>query len=309
MATRMRTVPLVTGDFTASPATTTTAQGRVDEEAGGREGREQEHAERQPRGTLEEARRCRPRHELLVGDAQRVEREAVAAELPTEPGALIGVGAGKPRRERLVLRERHGLLWALIPSRSAMSAAHEKAALSRKVSKSGDTARRRSVITDVSARTESWSSSVASAPSGRIDHSSWSRSSGSPARTRHARPRTRPCPRTRADGHDLDVVDAVCFAPSDARRRRCGSAPGAGCRAWSPRGRPRSCHLAAAPPRRLEGATVARPLPRRLADGSGSHPRAPGAAGRDHLPERRLRQEPRKPAERRDHEHRDPRSR
>ncbi len=70
-----------------------------------------------------------------------------------------------------------------MPSRSAMSAAHENAALSRKVSKSGDTARRRSVIAAVSARTDSWSSSVASAPSGRIAHSSWSRSSGSPART------------------------------------------------------------------------------------------------------------------------------
>ena len=42
-----------------------------------------------------------------------------------------------------------------MPSRSAMSAAHENAALSRNVSKSGDTARRRSVITAVSARTDS----------------------------------------------------------------------------------------------------------------------------------------------------------
>ena len=118
-----------------------------------------------------------------------------------------------------------------MPSRRAMSAAHENAALSRKVSKSGDTARRRSVITDVSARTDSWSSSVASAPSGRIAHSSWSRSSGSPARTSTRDRRATLSSNQRPTGTIWRSSTPCAFAPSAIRAApvRIGARRGMSC--------------------------------------------------------------------------------
>ena len=106
-----------------------------------------------------------------------------------------------------------------IPSRRAMSAAHEKAALSRKVSKSGDTARSRSVISPVRARTDSWSSSDASAPAGQDRPQLVIEVERLARPHEHARSQRDLVLEPEPDRHDLDVADAVCLrAERDAGR-------------------------------------------------------------------------------------------
>ena len=63
----------------------------VDEHTRDRERREQEDTDCEPEGALEQADRSRPGHELLVGDTEGVEGEAVATERPSEVATLVGV--------------------------------------------------------------------------------------------------------------------------------------------------------------------------------------------------------------------------
>ena len=192
-----------------------------------------------------------------------------------------------------------------MPSRSAMSAAHENAALSRKVSKSGDTARRRSVIAAVSAphRLVVLVGCLRAFGQDRPQLVVEVERLAGPNEARETA--ARPCPRTRGRR-----------ARSGCRRRRAPWLERDPCGAGADRREARDvvrgafgedgdrAALAQLGLRIFEGTTVccacsAVDLPM---DRDHTRQRQKGP-DEDHLPERRLRQEPRESAERRDDEH------